>query len=171
MNFISLRSVTVLRGPDFCILKARPLSVHGNTGGSGRGMRNFLDHTSAAFHCMLSLACALQKKVEACNVRCTVAVWFEILVPYHLDELRGMTYSFWTCFLVGVMEQYMRCVMKIKKDTWLIVDAQYPISSIPTDLFWSSDLYKFDHISLSYPHLQRLSGWLRLWNNFKFMFY
>lgn len=84
----------MVRGPDFCILKARPLSVHGHTGGGGRGMRIFLDRTNAAFHCMSSLACALQKEVEACDVKCTVSIWFGILVPYHLDELRGMTYSF-----------------------------------------------------------------------------
>ena len=45
-----LRSITVARRLDFCLLRARPLGVHGDSGDGGRGTRIFLDHTVPAPH-------------------------------------------------------------------------------------------------------------------------
>lgn len=97
-----LRSITVMRRLDFCLLRARPLGVHRDSGGGGRGTRIFLDHRNPAppphLHyyirdCPWPILCKRKRRLAVWDVLATSG-WFEILVFYHLADLRGMTYSF-----------------------------------------------------------------------------
>lgn len=94
-----LRSTTVLRRPDVCLLRARPLSVPKNSGDSGRGARIFLDHTNPAPTVMEvfvpGLCLALGSGGLQCEMCCLSHAWCGIPVPYYLGGLRGATYSFW----------------------------------------------------------------------------
>lgn len=86
--------------------------------------KSFLDHTvPAPTGRKLPLACTWQIKEGAgnCEVLCLWQAWFEMQVLYNLVDL-SLT------FLIWVMNQHIRFVMKLKKDNvihaWPIVDAQ-----------------------------------------------
>ena len=114
-----------MRKLDFYLLKARPLNVQGDRSGrGGRGTKIIPGpHSSSSHRQKIAPGLYLTDRRGGRQlwVLCLWQAWFEMQVLYNLVDLS-------LSFLIWVMNQHIRFVMKLKKDNvihaWPIIDAQ-----------------------------------------------